>query len=227
MNSPSFSPLLLTGPQSEALNKHLFQWLSNNGLLVSGATIVAELRVVNHPPCSISVVRDLDGLLATPLSSLELESLKTQFKTRILECVGLVTLGELVRLSEQDVYRYRNVGRKLVGAIQNALALFGLRLGMKVDLGPSEKKAILELSPIDRIHYPDMVVSALRNSGTLTFAMAVDTARKEAIMSCLASLVEGPMTDPRTKKWLEQYPSPERRYEYLMGRISEVCPWIA
>jgi DNA-directed RNA polymerase subunit alpha len=62
------------------------------------------------------------------------DDLKVSMRTRV--CLGnanILTVGELVQKTEEDLLRTQNCGRMSIEEIKSVLAGMGLALGMKID----------------------------------------------------------------------------------------------
>ena len=95
-------------------------------LLIDQLGVFADFSQVEAPPKREPKGDELSELLNRPLEDLELSgrTLNT------LKADGLVTIQDLVARTAQDLLRTPNFGRKSLAEIEEALARFGLRLGM-------------------------------------------------------------------------------------------------
>ncbi len=95
-------------------------------LLMEQLRVFVDFSQVEEAPKPEPKGDELAKILARPLEDLELSgrTLNT------LKADGLTTIGELVVRTAQDLLRTPNFGRKSLAEIEEALARFGLRLGM-------------------------------------------------------------------------------------------------
>ncbi len=71
------------------------------------------------------------------------ESLDLSLRTiNALKAVGIEYIGQLVRLSEEDIRKTKNLGEKSLEEIKGALESKGLHLGMELDWFPESKDEI-------------------------------------------------------------------------------------
>jgi DNA-directed RNA polymerase alpha subunit len=81
----------------------------------------------------------LDELLSQPIELLN-------FGTRvsnIMNCASLTLVGDIARKSEDELFKYRNFGRKSLREVTDKLRDQGLSVNMKVPVGPREREAVL------------------------------------------------------------------------------------
>ncbi len=92
-----------------------------------------------------------------PLSSTLLRRVETlELTTRasnVMEDQGISTVGELVRLTESELLRTRNVGRMTINNLKTVLAQLGLSLGVTIKNWPREEELafLLEARARDRL----------------------------------------------------------------------------
>ncbi len=75
------------------------------------------------------VVDELAEKLSLPIEELDV----SQRSLNSIKRIGISTIGDLVRLSEEDLKSTKNVGRKAINEIKEALKQMGLYLGMDVE----------------------------------------------------------------------------------------------
>jgi len=83
-----------------------------------------ELPRVEEPV----VVDELVEKLSLPLEELDI----SQRALNSIKRMGITTIGDLVRLSEEDLKSTKNIGRKAINEIKEALKQMGLYLGMEL-----------------------------------------------------------------------------------------------
>ncbi|ADC89375.1 DNA-directed RNA polymerase, alpha subunit [Thermocrinis albus DSM 14484] len=88
--------------------------------------IAQEIPFVAEEPV---VVDELMEKLSLPIEELDI----SQRSLNSLKRIGINTLGELVRLTEEDLKSTKNVGRKAINEIKEALKQMGLYLGMDIE----------------------------------------------------------------------------------------------
>ena len=67
--------------------------------------------------------------------SLSIEELDiSQRALNSLKRIGLTTIGDLVRMTEEELKNTKNIGRKALAEIKEALEKMGLQLGMNIDV---------------------------------------------------------------------------------------------
>ncbi len=95
-------------------------------ILMDQLGVFADFSQVEEAPKPQPKGDELSAFLGRPLDDLELSgrTLNT------LRADGIETIGELVARTAQDLLRMPNLGRKSLAEIEEALARFGLRLGI-------------------------------------------------------------------------------------------------
>mgnify|MGYP001770627616 CR=1 FL=1 len=88
-------------------------------------TISHEVPVVEEPV----VIDELVEKLSLPIEELDI----SQRALNSIKRMGITTIGDLVRLSEEDLKSTKNVGRKAINEIKEALKQLGLHLGMDIE----------------------------------------------------------------------------------------------
>lgn len=83
----------------------------------------------------------LRKILMTPVDELEL-SVRAH---NCLKAANIKSLGELARLQEQELLKFRNFGRKSLTELNDIVALYGLEFGMNVDKYMKEDTQKLDL----------------------------------------------------------------------------------
>jgi len=86
----------------------------------------------------------LRKILMTPVDELEL-SVRAH---NCLKAANIKSLGELVRLQEQELLKFRNFGRKSLTELNDIVALYGLEFGMNVDKYMKEDTQKLDLGDL-------------------------------------------------------------------------------
>ncbi|GBC88052.1 DNA-directed RNA polymerase subunit alpha [bacterium HR13] len=84
-----------------------------------------ELPVVEEPV----IVDEFAEKLSLPVEELDV----SQRALNSIKRMGINTIGDLVRLSEEDLKGTKNVGRKAINEIKEALKQMGLYLGMDIE----------------------------------------------------------------------------------------------
>jgi NAD-dependent DNA ligase len=103
---------------------------------------------------------ELDTILAMPINSLLSFSKRVE---NFIELAKLTLVGDLVRMTSDQILKYKNTGKKSLREIKDKLAEKELKLGMSCPVGPLERQAILD-SPIDQYFHPDFAYF-LRDQG--------------------------------------------------------------
>jgi DNA-directed RNA polymerase subunit alpha len=67
--------------------------------------------------------------LSLPIEELDV----SQRALNSIKRMGITTIGDLVRLTEEDLKSTKNVGRKPINEIKEALKQMGLYLGMDIE----------------------------------------------------------------------------------------------
>ncbi|RME85275.1 MAG: DNA-directed RNA polymerase subunit alpha, partial [Zetaproteobacteria bacterium] len=98
-------------------------------ILMDQLEVFADFSRTAEAPKPKPKGRELDELLARSIDDLEM-SWRT---SNTLKAQGIMTVGELVRHTPQELLRTPNFGRKSLAEIEEALARHGLRLGMQVE----------------------------------------------------------------------------------------------
>ena len=88
--------------------------------------ISLETPIIEEP---VSVVDELAEKLSLPIEELDI----SQRALNSIKRMGITTIGDLVRLTEEDLKGTKNVGRKAINEIKEALRQLGLYLGMDVE----------------------------------------------------------------------------------------------
>ena len=129
---------------------------------------------------------------------------KTDLPARALNCLksrGLSFLGELVQLTERDLYKIKNLGRMTLMDIRIMLDSKGLSLGTEVDW-----------SKPYHVEHSSQSDSQEDNYETL---MGLDP---EIMMSCRRLLVNGWSLDQLSKRFLDC--EPKHLKSYIKGKMS-------
>ncbi len=84
-----------------------------------------EVPIVEEP----IVVDELIEKLSLPIEELDV----SQRALNSIKRMGITTIGDLVRLTEEDLKGTKNVGRKAINEIKEALKQLGLHLGMDIE----------------------------------------------------------------------------------------------
>ncbi|MFN4013402.1 MAG: DNA-directed RNA polymerase subunit alpha [Aquificaceae bacterium] len=85
-----------------------------------------ETPVIEEP---VVVVDELMEKLSLPIEELDV----SQRALNSIKRMGITTIGGLVRLTEEDLKSTKNVGRKAINEIKEALKQMGLYLGMDIE----------------------------------------------------------------------------------------------
>lgn len=85
-----------------------------------------EMPVVEEP---VPVVDEFVEKLSLPIEELDV----SQRALNSIKRMGITTIGDLVRLTEEDLKSTKNVGRKAINEIKEALKQMGLYLGMDIE----------------------------------------------------------------------------------------------
>ncbi|MCS6998469.1 MAG: DNA-directed RNA polymerase subunit alpha [Aquificaceae bacterium] len=85
-----------------------------------------EAPVVEEP---VGVVDEFSEKLSLPIEELDV----SQRALNSIKRMGIATIGDLVKLTEEDLKGTKNVGRKAINEIKEALKQMGLHLGMDVE----------------------------------------------------------------------------------------------
>ncbi len=87
--------------------------------------ISTELPVIEEPV----VVDELSEKLSLSIEELDI----SQRALNSLKRIGITTIGELVQMSEEELKSTKNIGRKALAEIKDALKSMGMYLGMGVE----------------------------------------------------------------------------------------------
>ncbi len=85
-----------------------------------------EVPVIEEP---VGVVEEFVEKLSLPIEELDV----SQRALNSIKRMGISTIGDLVKLTEEDLKGTKNVGRKAINEIKEALKQMGLHLGMDVE----------------------------------------------------------------------------------------------
>ncbi|MDW8066281.1 MAG: DNA-directed RNA polymerase subunit alpha [Aquificaceae bacterium] len=85
-----------------------------------------EVPVVEEP---VGVVDELAEKLSLPIEELDV----SQRALNSIKRMGITTIGDLIKLTEEDLKGTKNVGRKAINEIKEALRQMGLYLGMDIE----------------------------------------------------------------------------------------------
>ncbi len=85
-----------------------------------------EVPVIEEP---VSVVEEFVEKLSLPIEELDV----SQRALNSIKRMGISTIGDLVKLTEEDLKGTKNVGRKAINEIKEALKQMGLYLGMDIE----------------------------------------------------------------------------------------------
>ncbi|MFN3870305.1 MAG: DNA-directed RNA polymerase subunit alpha [Aquificaceae bacterium] len=77
----------------------------------------------------VGVVDEFVEKLSLPIEELDV----SQRALNSIKRMGITTIGDLVRLSEEDLKSTKNIGRKAINEIKEALKQMGLYLGMDIE----------------------------------------------------------------------------------------------
>ncbi|MEJ7555342.1 MAG: DNA-directed RNA polymerase subunit alpha [Aquificaceae bacterium] len=100
------------------------------GLIVKNFTLLEnisfEIPVVEEP---VGVTEEFVEKLSLPIEELDI----SQRALNSIKRMGISTIGDLVKLTEEDLKATKNVGRKAINEIKEALKQMGLHLGMDIE----------------------------------------------------------------------------------------------
>ncbi len=85
-----------------------------------------EVPVIEEP---VGVVEEFVEKLSLPIEELDV----SQRALNSIKRMGISTIGDLVKLTEEDLKGTKNVGRKAINEIKDALKQMGLHLGMDIE----------------------------------------------------------------------------------------------
>ena len=85
-----------------------------------------EVPVIEEP---VAVVDEFIEKLSLPIEELDV----SQRALNSIKRMGITSIGDLVRLTEEDLKSTKNVGRKAINEIKEALKQMGLYLGMDIE----------------------------------------------------------------------------------------------
>ncbi|QWK12973.1 MAG: DNA-directed RNA polymerase subunit alpha [Aquificota bacterium] len=85
-----------------------------------------EVPVIEEP---VAVVDEFIEKLSLPIEELDV----SQRALNSIKRMGITTIGDLVRITEEDLKSTKNVGRKAINEIKEALKQMGLYLGMDIE----------------------------------------------------------------------------------------------
>ncbi|MCS6957386.1 MAG: DNA-directed RNA polymerase subunit alpha [Aquificaceae bacterium] len=85
-----------------------------------------EVPVVEEP---VGAVDELAEKLSLPIEELDV----SQRALNSIKRMGITTIGDLIKLTEEDLKGTKNVGRKAINEIKEALRQMGLYLGMDIE----------------------------------------------------------------------------------------------
>lgn len=143
----------------------LEKWARERGILTEGRQLAATLSLRILPPVILDVqvhstlsVDERDELFSQPV-----QILKCNNRARhCLDTASVYIIGDLVRKTEQDLLRWRNLGKKTCQQIKDRLLGIGLTLDMYDPVGPREREIVLT-HPVSCLYMPheDSMVSSL------------------------------------------------------------------
>ena len=111
---------------AKILRKHLNPFVE---YFQPGEEITAETAAVEEGPAAEEYVSELERKLAMPIAQLEL-SVRA---SNCLESENIMTVGQLVRMSEDDLLAVRSFGKTSLREVKRKLADLGLALGMDLE----------------------------------------------------------------------------------------------
>jgi len=124
------------------LRKHLNPFLMYSEL---GAETVSQPQPASFEPMG-GGDSAMEELLGRPVSSLDL-SVRAN---NCLEAARVMTIGELVGLTEGDLLRFRSFGKTSLNEVQRKLGDMGLTLGMRVGDGAGSSAEFAGAGSVDR-----------------------------------------------------------------------------
>ena len=111
---------------AKILRKHLNPFVE---YFQPGEEITAETAAAEEGPAAEEYVSELERKLAMPIAQLEL-SVRA---SNCLESENIMTVGQLVRMSEDDLLAVRSFGKTSLREVKRKLADLGLALGMDLE----------------------------------------------------------------------------------------------
>ena len=111
---------------AKILRKHLNPFVE---YFQPGEEITAEAAPAEEGPAAEEYVSELERKLAMPIAQLEL-SVRA---ANCLESENIMTVGQLVRMSEDDLLAVRSFGKTSLREVKRKLADLGLALGMDLE----------------------------------------------------------------------------------------------
>ena len=126
-----------------------------------------------------------------PLSSILLQPVKhlklTTRASNLMEDLEIMTVGELVQLTESDLFRTPNVGRLTINNLKTVLAQLGLSLGSVITNWPDKEALVLLLEAraqdqLDRKQTPDTTFTYVEDELCAAVKAAVDGSEQAIIM---------------------------------------------
>jgi DNA-directed RNA polymerase subunit alpha len=120
------SPEMALVEAAKILRKHLNPFVE---YFQPGEEVGAEAAAAEEAPAPEEYVSELERKLAMPVAQLEL-SVRA---ANCLESENIMTVGQLVRLSEEDLLAIRSFGKTSLREVKRKLADLGLSLGMDLE----------------------------------------------------------------------------------------------
>ena len=111
---------------AKILRKHLNPFVE---YFQPGEEVTAEVAAAEEGPAAEEYVSELERKLAMPIAQLEL-SVRA---SNCLESENIMTVGQLVRMSEDDLLAVRSFGKTSLREVKRKLADLGLALGMDLE----------------------------------------------------------------------------------------------
>jgi hypothetical protein len=225
------NPLNLDDSQLAALTALNIDWLTRAGKMPQGMRVRVILEAEPHSSLEVIVTdgtdrdaqaaRTLDRLLSIPSQKLELEMYQARY-SRIMEYADILTLGELVRKTANELLKFAGFGRKTLREVESALKKLGFTLGMSAPIGPLERQVILS-RPVSGLYYvPRLFLGALHARGFASMFDIIDLGKRESLLDFLGGLAPSGSSneDAQYDRWLETYPTAHLRLSETFRAVS-------
>lgn len=149
----------LTVEQNTELKTLIDAWATRKGILKPGEILVVDIGVVKCPVVELrdtgkvdstipvtdpmfkpgeTAVTDIQHLSPYEFSEGNVASI------HLISDSGVVTMGQLLRLSEEEIGRLDQMGPKRVSSIKEYIRLFGFGFGTRLPISDKEREVILD-----------------------------------------------------------------------------------
>jgi hypothetical protein len=223
MKTESF---VLSTDQQAALIKLNEDYLRQHKLLLPGMQLHLTLAVVVAPLVSVSVESGTwDKILATKIGDGNLQGEFTSRVYNVLNNKGIVTVGQAVRISENDWWKFRNFGKKGMAEMKTFFANLGLTMGMKIEAGPLEKE-LMRTIPLTWFGFSPHCATMFADNGARDIVAIADLPYKKLAV-VLGLLNHG--DDEGNDCAPIYYGDLGARARYLIGHLAKfgLCPQTA